>query len=267
MPWAKLDDGIYRNRKLLECKPASRWLYVAAIAYCREAETGGELTRGEMTMLVQGQSCTKGHVVELVHAGLLADIDYGYSIIAYAEFNPLTSTERVRRHREHTGEQPPGNAGETQVKRTGNAGETPGETHGVTVSSRAPADVRWAIPIPEAQVPLPTGVSTQAPLTPLARDPLLAAFLTAVSEGLGRNLSQADQRRLTGWWDEMPRLTPSVVKAQILDYLDWRQKNLGRDEAPLRGIGPLHDQLRSLDARMADEGRPIRGVRLLEVSS
>lgn len=85
MTWARLDDGFWRNEKVIACSDAALGLHVRAISYCANQLTDGVLTKAALTML----RASPKRVTELVDAGLwdITD-DAGQAIHDYLVYNP-----------------------------------------------------------------------------------------------------------------------------------------------------------------------------------
>lgn len=100
MTWAKLDDQIHRNRKILAVSPAARWLFISSISYSRDNDLGGHLTPAEVSSLIGSQGVPKRCADELRPELWEPDEDGGIQIHDYDQYNPPTGKERQRRYRE-----------------------------------------------------------------------------------------------------------------------------------------------------------------------
>ena len=229
MPWARLDDSMLNHPKLLECSPTARWLFVATILYCRQNQTAGALTRGQMASHLRGQGCQKKHLDELVKSGLVDDIDYGYEVHHYEDFNPLTSTERVRRHR--------------SLKREESVTET---FHGV---SETPPHARATAPgpVPQPQ-PVPGGF-TPLPLNPLSPE---ALAICQAFEARGQGISERDKQDAEGMVSEF-RIPTADEFAEEIRTTD--QERVALQLQPLRRVMGYRERFRRLNDRLRDEGR------------
>ena len=180
MSWARVDDQIYKNEKLLACSPAARWLFIALITFSRDEDAAGNLSRGQMSFVIGSQGCKSSHLKELVAAGLVVNLEPFFVINDYEEFNPLTSKERMRKLRSKRHEDDPGDV-------TSDAGVT---SH-VTPLSRAHAYAP-GIPVPESRSPVA--------ITPPAKEVLQQSLRSPVDKPIRQDTG------LTRLGDVLPRV-------------------------------------------------------------
>lgn len=108
MTWSRLSDDMDENRKLRRTSDATFRLYWLAVSWTRRHKTGGRLYMDDVEELCAKQRLRnpKALIAELLEvpydheSGLWEEIGPGlYEIHDFADFNPPTSTERVRKHR------------------------------------------------------------------------------------------------------------------------------------------------------------------------
>lgn len=157
MGWVKLDDQFYRHPKVLQAGPLAGWLHVCALNYAAQYLTDGFIPKAAVNGLADftgddfpgGGSSASEFVVNLVDAGLWSEVDGGYQIHDYLEYNP--SREEVQKRR----------GADLERKRNGSgvAKDSDRNPGGVAADSMRP--------VPR---PLPVPLSTEDdPPTPLAR--------------------------------------------------------------------------------------------------
>lgn len=181
MAWARFDDGL--DESLVDLSIKGRWLFVAAITYSRRRNLGGRLNNSELVHLLRGQGVSKKTVDELADGVRWSRDADGVTILGYDEFNPLTSTERVKRHRERSNGGP-GNADETfhetQTKRPhAGASDAP--------ASRPRAGSPEPVPVPNTDIALSNERAHPTRSGPgvdsLAVEQVLDAYVAATDRG------------------------------------------------------------------------------------
>lgn len=112
MAWVRLSDDFYDNPKLLECTSVARDLWVTGIAYCNRNLTDGFIPRRVAHRLIDTDGVyveVGGDVVpatprqaagELLAAGLWQEVDGGYAVHDYLEYQD--SAEKIRGERRKT---------------------------------------------------------------------------------------------------------------------------------------------------------------------
>src|SRR5437016_5465937 len=100
MGWVKIDDQFARHPKVLKIGPLAGWLHVCALTYCSQYLTDGFVPKEAVnaladfsTLAAQFGSTAEGtigtdFVPELVRHGLWREVDGGYLIHDYLEYNP-----------------------------------------------------------------------------------------------------------------------------------------------------------------------------------
>ena len=173
MPWAKLDDQIFFNRKVTQCDGYARAFHIAGIVYCSGQLTDGFVPKAALTLLggMTGFEFDKQmleQVLEqLLSSGLWDCCSGGYTIHDYLEYNPsreeALATREARSEAGRRGGQV--SAGRRQANAQANAEQmleqnpTPSpspspspspdpnqETTAVAVGAKAPAKRRQPVP-------------------------------------------------------------------------------------------------------------------------
>lgn len=122
MSWVKLDDQLPRNMKIIDAGSAeAAWYYVCTLAHCAAALTDGFLDRRAIHMVAPHVADPAAAIDACVQAGLMDEVEGGWEIPDYTEFNPTRA--KVLADRE---------AGKVRAAKS-RARRTPGatqETHG-----------------------------------------------------------------------------------------------------------------------------------------
>lgn len=242
MSWARLDDQILDNPKILQAGPIGFALHVAAITYCSRNLTDGFVTyavarrllitswtedgddgkvRVQSLAMVSGMSGSDGpevidHIIELLcEVGLWEIVEHGYFLHDYLEYNPSremvlakreASRDRVQAHRQR-GKAPSNDVGNAASNGGGNAEGNGGSTRP---------------PVPRTRNPVPV---------PESRDK------TASPNGDARHLAEVGAVFMRVWnehCDPLPRLRklpPSRdtqrLMRQALEHFDGKEVKLG----------------------------------------
>lgn len=83
MTWARLDDGFWRNEKVIACSDAALGLHVRAISYCADQRTDGAISRAAITVL----RAKAARIQDLVEAGLWDQSEDGYAVHDFLKYN------------------------------------------------------------------------------------------------------------------------------------------------------------------------------------
>lgn len=97
MPWVRLDDQFPDHPKIDQAGPLAGWLYVCGLAYCNRQLTDGFIPKATMPRLSAVAQPAK-HARALVNAGLWDEVDGGWQVHDYLQFQP--SRESVLAERE-----------------------------------------------------------------------------------------------------------------------------------------------------------------------
>ena len=85
MSWVRLDDGVWAHPKLLAVPRATRWAWVAGLAYSSAYHREGRLAHSELRPI--GASARDAGA--LVLAGLWVPEDGGWRIHDYGDYQPV----------------------------------------------------------------------------------------------------------------------------------------------------------------------------------
>src|SRR5690606_28795392 len=99
MAWIKLDDGFFRNPKIVALSPESKLIYLAGLCYAGSALTDGFIPENAVRMLASDAavSAPAKRAKELVDAGLWVRNARGYDIHDYLEHNSSASDVIAKR--------------------------------------------------------------------------------------------------------------------------------------------------------------------------
>ncbi len=101
MSWAKLDDAILDNRKILKLDVTSFGFHVAAITWCARNLTDGFIPHGKVATLVRTRGVDPYEIAtELIAAKLWRETAEGYEIHDYLAYNPSRAKVLAERERE-----------------------------------------------------------------------------------------------------------------------------------------------------------------------
>lgn len=100
MPWLRIDDGMWRNRKLLDVSPVGKALWTWCLGYSADQLTDGVLARADMRQIAAavGLDDWQGPMQELVDAGLVERDGDTWLMHDYLDYNP--SREQVLKERD-----------------------------------------------------------------------------------------------------------------------------------------------------------------------
>jgi hypothetical protein len=100
MPWLRIDDGMWRNRKLLDVSPVGKALWTWCLGYSADQLTDGVLARADMRQIAAavGLDDWQGPMQELVDADLVERDGDTWLMHDYLDYNP--SREQVLKERD-----------------------------------------------------------------------------------------------------------------------------------------------------------------------
>jgi hypothetical protein len=100
MSWVRLDDGIFRSRKILDLSPNAKLLFVAGLCHCSEQLTDGFISTGAAkgTAGLLGVPWTAHKA--LVNAGLWHKRADGFDVHDYLDYQPSAEAEVLKRTHE-----------------------------------------------------------------------------------------------------------------------------------------------------------------------
>lgn len=97
MAWVRLDDGFAEHPKVEEVGPLAGFLHIAALCYCNRNLTDGFIPASRVTKLADVPAVRK-HAQALVRVGMWLEVDGGYQVHDYLEYQP--SKAKVEAERE-----------------------------------------------------------------------------------------------------------------------------------------------------------------------
>jgi hypothetical protein len=171
MSWIKLDDHFADHPKIAVAGPLAAWLHVKALVYCGRYLTDGKIPFAIVVSLVDW--ATDGVMIEtsnfsadtptntglaarLCEAGLWHEVEGGFEIHDYLEWNPSRSEVLADRERQKAAKVKAGQAGaakrwqrDSRPIADGWQGDSRG--HGKAMAENSP------VPVP---VPVPNKIST-----------------------------------------------------------------------------------------------------------
>lgn len=104
MAWAKLDDGMPTHPKVMAAGPMAFALDVAAICYSNKHLTDGFIATHALPAVLPGMSSPKRHADKLVEVGRWDQVDTGWQIHDFHDFQPTADHQReVSRKRSEAG--------------------------------------------------------------------------------------------------------------------------------------------------------------------
>lgn len=93
MSWAKLDDKFWANPKVDAVGLDAVGLYAVALSYCGDQLTDGFVPEPRAVSLARGR---RRLVKALVDGGLWAEVEGGYRVVDYLDYNPSRSEVKFR---------------------------------------------------------------------------------------------------------------------------------------------------------------------------
>jgi hypothetical protein len=97
MSWAKVDDQLHSNEKVLECSLAARGLWITCLSWVADKETDGAIPRSVVKLHAAGQA--KALSAELVSAGLWVETEGGWAFHDYLTYNPSKADLEAERQK------------------------------------------------------------------------------------------------------------------------------------------------------------------------
>ena len=146
MAWIKIDDQFRNHPKVLAAGPLASWLYVCSLTFAGQYLTDGHIPSTMLGMLAAVDNAQE-LADRLVDVGLWEEVEGGYQIHDFTEYNPTREEVRgVRAARAEAGRR--GGLNSAASKRQANA--TANEQQNSTPS---PSPSPSPIPIPAAAAP------------------------------------------------------------------------------------------------------------------
>lgn len=97
MTWVRIDDGFFRNRKVVGLSNNAKILFIAGLCDANDQLTDGFIDKAAAKALTRALSVTGKAVTELVEAGLWHKSEAGYEIHDYLEYQTPASQVRAER--------------------------------------------------------------------------------------------------------------------------------------------------------------------------
>lgn len=90
MSWVKLDDGFFRNPKVLAAGRDARDIYIAGLCYCAQGLTDGIIPKNAVRVLAAETEVDDWQIASarLVEVGLWEQHEKGYQVHDYLDYNP-----------------------------------------------------------------------------------------------------------------------------------------------------------------------------------
>jgi hypothetical protein len=95
MPWVRIDEKAMDHPKIMRLSDGAFRLWVAGLAYCQKHLTDGAIPREALKLL---PAMTRGRVGELVSGGMWEQVELGFQVHHYLEWND--SRDHVTKARE-----------------------------------------------------------------------------------------------------------------------------------------------------------------------
>ena len=180
MAWVRIDDRAPLHEKILKAGPSAAWLWICCLAHCQRALSDGFVSSRMLGMIgvPDAKRCERLADV-LVGVGLLEQIDGGYQLHDYLQYQPSAAQVDQKKKKAaarvanwkvahgHVGE-PAG----THIERAGNGVTGDTGTHlertGNAQSNTAPIPIPIPVPIP---IPISTKNSNAGPRRERAEPP------------------------------------------------------------------------------------------------
>ncbi len=146
MTWVKLDDQFFRHPKARSAGKDGRLLYVTGLAYCTANLTDGLIHQDALPLVAAEAEVRPGTARRLVEVGLWEEVDGGYQVHDYLDYQP--SAEKVRAER---------TAAKERMRRKPRPEPPP---NGERTSPEVPAKAARSSPSPSHPIPeVPNGTS------------------------------------------------------------------------------------------------------------
>jgi hypothetical protein len=98
MPWVRIDDQLSDHPKIVAAGPDAAWLYIAGLCYASRYLTDGFIPEAQVRRLTDIKSPIAA-AKRLVDVGLWDEVEGGYMVHDYLEYNYDANTVKERRRR------------------------------------------------------------------------------------------------------------------------------------------------------------------------
>jgi len=198
MPYVKIEDGIFRNPKVVAVSSGAKLLYVASICYSGSSLTDGFVPSNGVRMIAGDVALASPAKLtkELVHAGLWQEVAGGYQVHDYLVYNESSekvqakkdaARERMNKRRsqnEHDSSQDV----RANNERSSSEVREPTTTTDTSTTTKPETGVNPPNP-PKPAKPEGVVAAGSAPEQPRANDPTPFALLEALCDVLGHDVS------------------------------------------------------------------------------
>lgn len=141
MPWVKLDDQFWSNRKVRRAGQAIG-AYTICLTWCSSELTDGFIPEDELEFICSGIEQPENDMERLVKVGLLVKAVGGWQVPGYLEFNPSKAETLAKRAKDRARKQVLGaSGGSTRIPR-GIQTESERSPHGFHSASASPVPSR-----------------------------------------------------------------------------------------------------------------------------
>lgn len=97
MAWLRIDDRVRTHPKIAQAGPAAAWLWFCGICYCREHLTDGFIPKAVVVSLAMNLTSPLKHAARLVDVRLWEDVDGGYQVHDFLDWNPSRAEVEANR--------------------------------------------------------------------------------------------------------------------------------------------------------------------------
>lgn len=131
MAWLKVDDRVRTHPKIAKAGPLAAWMWLCSLCYCREHLTDGFVPAEAVPTLAVGMPQPARQARRLVEVGLWHEVDGGYRVHDWGDWNPsreavmaLRDKERDKKRRQRACPEdvPEGHRGDTHARARDRAG-------------------------------------------------------------------------------------------------------------------------------------------------
>lgn len=149
MPWARFDDRLHTNRKIMQIDNDAMAIWVCSVTYCNENLTDGFLTERDADRLLALRIAPRDAIEQLLAISLWERAPGGYRVHDYLDYNP--SKEEVEADRENTRKRQEKHRGKSGREESGQFSVSNGVSHTVSnaVSNTVPGPGPGSVPGPE----------------------------------------------------------------------------------------------------------------------
>lgn len=141
MPWVKLDDQFWSNRKVRRAGQAIG-AYTICLTWCSSELTDGFIPEDELQFICSGIESPESDMERLVKVGLLRKAVGGWEVPGYLEFNPSKAETLAKRAKDRARKQAQGTNGGSARNPSGSRPESERTPQGIQTASGSPVPSR-----------------------------------------------------------------------------------------------------------------------------